>query len=163
MSSFSIIVHLYSLQYTCIFRSIDNDKVLRGQPIDPRRGKFQTDTARAKHAQFMNQDKQDGRPKAADKGRRLQSLPSKKESHGKNICTCLHPFLKCPFRNIHFQMHMRKDDLVVKVVVSQTSDRGLKIYFVTTIALSFCISTCHLQEADWRGDKKALRCHYKSN
>ncbi|XP_060568527.1 uncharacterized protein LOC132727132 isoform X4 [Ruditapes philippinarum] len=62
-------------------RSIDNDKVLRGQPIDPRRGKFQTDTARAKHAQFMNQDKQDGRPKAADKGRRLQSLPSKKESH----------------------------------------------------------------------------------
>ena len=79
-----IILHIQSLLYY-IFRSIDNDKIIRGQPIDPRRGKIQTDTARAKHAQFMNQDKQDGRPKAADKGRRFQSLPSKKESHGEAI------------------------------------------------------------------------------
>ncbi|XP_053407755.1 uncharacterized protein LOC123546318 isoform X3 [Mercenaria mercenaria] len=62
-------------------RSIDHDKVLKGQPVDPRRSRIPTDTARNKHAQYMNQDKQDGRPKAADKGRRLQSLPSKKESH----------------------------------------------------------------------------------
>lgn len=31
----------------------------------------------------MSQEKQDGRPKAADKGRRLQSLPAKKEEHGR--------------------------------------------------------------------------------
>ncbi|KAL4231715.1 hypothetical protein ACF0H5_009291 [Mactra antiquata] len=62
-------------------KSIDNDKVLRGQQVDPRRGQVPTDQARNKNAPFMNKGRQDGRPKAAEAGRRLQSLPAKKDTH----------------------------------------------------------------------------------
>ncbi|XP_052771685.1 uncharacterized protein LOC128211208 isoform X4 [Mya arenaria] len=54
-------------------RSIDNEKIMQGRPLNRAPGRF---PVAARH---------DARPKAADKGKRLQSLPSKKEEHASMV------------------------------------------------------------------------------
>lgn len=89
VATWSFSFQFYKILILFVFRSIDNDKLIRGQPIDPRRNQVPTEQARAKHAQFMNKGRQDGRPKAAEVGKRLQSLPAKKENQSKQTsCWC---------------------------------------------------------------------------